>query len=64
MRIFYDIEQGITLTEEQLRSEYEKFKYDIELSSGATTFEESIANATGKNGFLKDITPVEVKTPV
>ena len=53
MRTFYDFESDRILTEDQLRDEYEKFKNDIELSSGAATFEESIQNAIGKNGFLK-----------
>lgn len=54
-RMFYDFESERILTESQLRSEYEEFKYDIELSSGATTFEESLNNALGKDGFLKEL---------
>jgi hypothetical protein len=55
VRIFYDIEQDIIYSEDQLRSEYENFKMDIYESSGAATFEEHIINATSKNGFLEEI---------
>ena len=54
-RMFYDCESDRILTESQLRSEYEEFKHDIELSSGATTFEESLSNALSKDGFLKEL---------
>ena len=54
-RMFYDFESDRILTESQLRSEYEEFKHDIELSSGATTFEESLQNALSKDGFLKEL---------
>lgn len=55
MKLYYDIECDRILTEEQLRLEYEEYKLDIEVSSGATTYDESIMNATGKNGFLHDL---------
>lgn len=55
MRMFYDTESDIILTEEQLRGEYEEYKGDIEISCGATTFEESIQCATSKNGCLIEI---------
>lgn len=54
-RMFYDFESERILTESQLRSEYEEFKHDIELSSGAKTFEESLNNALSKDGFLKEL---------
>lgn len=55
MRKFYDFESDRILTEAQLRSEYEEFKHDIELSSGATSFEESLKNALSKDGFLMEV---------
>ena len=57
MRIFYDVENDSIITEEQLRSEYEEYKHDIEISCGATTFEEAIACALSKNGALILISP-------
>lgn len=58
MRMFYDIESDIVLTEEQLKSEYDEYKGDIEISCGATTFEESIQCATSKDGTLEDLSNV------
>lgn len=55
MRMFYDTECDRILTEEYLRAEYEEYKYDIERSCGATTFDEFIINATNKNGFLREM---------
>lgn len=55
VRKFYDIECDRILTEEQLRIEYEEYKYDIEESSGARTFEESLHNMLDKNGILIEI---------
>lgn len=61
MNKFYDIECNRILTETQLRIEYEEFKFDIEESSGATTYDEYITNATGKNGFLMKVKEVGLK---
>jgi hypothetical protein len=56
MRTFYDFESDRILTEAQLREEYEEYKHDIELSSGATSFEEVLNNYLSKNGNLEEIT--------
>jgi hypothetical protein len=55
MRTFRCTEWGTIYTEEQLRIEYEEFRQDIEESSGATTFEESLHNALTVTGFLEEI---------
>jgi hypothetical protein len=54
--MFRCTEWGSIYTEEELRLEYEEFKCDIEISSGATTFEESLQNALTVTGFLEEIT--------
>lgn len=56
MRTFYDFESDRILTEAQLREEYEEYKHDIELSSGATSFEEALNNYLSKNGSLEEVT--------
>jgi hypothetical protein len=55
MRMFIDTENGFPITEFALQLEYEKFKHDIEESTGARTFDEMLSNALSKNGFLREI---------
>lgn len=52
---FRDTETGAIYDENELFAEYlENCEY-IKESSGAVSFAEYIRNATGKNGFLKEV---------